>query len=98
MFRTWLDGARLFLLLICHIGIAASFVVWSPTIPCPDDSESLRYCECIFSLRNVQAPDDQRICQLLNVYILMASWVPPSLRGCNCFKLEMLFLTSIVNF
>ncbi|KAI0256638.1 hypothetical protein BJV78DRAFT_295539 [Lactifluus subvellereus] len=61
-FRTWLDGARLLLLLIFHIGIAASFVVWNPTIPCPDDT-----------------PDDQGVCQLLNVYILIASWVPPSL-------------------
>jgi len=61
-FRTWLDGARLLLLLICHIGIAALFVVWNPTILCPDDT-----------------PDSQGVCRHLNVYILIASWVPPSL-------------------
>lgn len=42
-FRTWLDGARLLFLLVCHIGIALSFAVWYPTIPCPDDCESSRY-------------------------------------------------------
>jgi hypothetical protein len=61
-FRTWLDGARLLFLLICHIGTALSFVVWYPTISCPDDT-----------------PDDRGICQLLNVYIIMSSWVPPLL-------------------
>jgi len=61
-FRTWLDGARLLLLLVCHIGIALSFAVWYPTISCPDDT-----------------PDDRGICQLLNVYIIMSSWVPPLL-------------------
>ncbi|KAI9510224.1 hypothetical protein F5148DRAFT_614004 [Russula earlei] len=61
-FRTWLDGARLLLLLTCHIGMATSFVFWISTIPCPDD-----------------APDDRGVCQLLNVYIMIASWVPPFL-------------------
>ncbi|KAH9005091.1 hypothetical protein EDB86DRAFT_2796918 [Lactarius hatsudake] len=42
-FRTWLDGARLLFLLVCHIGTALSFAVWLPTISCPDDSESSRY-------------------------------------------------------
>jgi len=61
-FRTWLDGARLLFLLVCHIGAALSFAVWYPTISCPDDT-----------------PDDRGICQLLNVYIIMSSWVPPLL-------------------
>jgi hypothetical protein len=95
-FRTWLDGARLLLLLICHIGVAASFVVWNPTIPCPDDSESPPHCDSILSLRSIQAPDDRRVCQLLNVYIIIASWVPPLLRECGCFELKVRFLTSIV--
>ncbi|KAI0306631.1 hypothetical protein B0F90DRAFT_1691731, partial [Multifurca ochricompacta] len=60
-FRTWLDGARLLLLLVCHIGVATSFAIWAPTISCPNDT-----------------PDDRGVCQLLNVYIIMASWVPPS--------------------
>jgi len=61
-FRTWLDSARLLLLLICHIGLAASFVIWNTTNPCPDDT-----------------PDDLEACQLINVYLVMASWVPPLL-------------------
>ncbi|KAI0005976.1 hypothetical protein BJV74DRAFT_801240 [Russula compacta] len=56
-FRTWLDGARLLLLLICHVGMAASFTIWSPTISCPDDG----------------------VCQLLNVYVIISSWIPPCL-------------------
>lgn len=27
-----------------------------------------------------KAPDDRGVCQLLNVYIIMSSWVPPLLR------------------
>ncbi|KAI0277677.1 hypothetical protein BGY98DRAFT_978166 [Russula aff. rugulosa BPL654] len=61
-FRIWLDAARLLLLLLCHIGIASSFVICNPTIPCPDDT-----------------PDSSHVCQLLNIYIIMASWVPPLL-------------------
>jgi len=78
-FRTWLDAARLLLLLVCHIGIAASFVIWYPTIPCPNDSEFSCYPGGIFLLTDVQAPDDRGVCQLINVYIIMASWVPPLL-------------------
>lgn len=79
-FRIWLDAARLFLLLVCHIGTAASFVIWYPTIPCPNDSEFPCNSGGIFSLTGVQAPDDLGVCQLINVYIIMASWVPPLLR------------------
>jgi len=61
-FRTWLDGARLLFLLVCHIGAALSFALWYPTISCPDDT-----------------PDDHGVCQLLNVYVIMSSWVPPLL-------------------
>jgi len=61
-FRTWLDGARLLLLLVCHISIAVSFAVSNPTTSCPDEK-----------------PDDRGVCQLLNVFIIVASWVPPFL-------------------
>lgn len=61
-FRTWLDGARLLFLLICHIGIAMAFAIWNPTFSCPD-----------------QTPDGENVCQLLNIFILLASWVPPAL-------------------
>jgi len=60
-FRTWLDAARLLLLLVCHISIAASFIIWNPTISCPGDTP------------------DGRVCRLLNLYIIVASWVPPLL-------------------
>jgi hypothetical protein len=35
-----------------------------------------------------KAPDGRGVCQLLNVYIIMASWVPPLLREFNyqCFE------------
>ncbi|KAI0054001.1 hypothetical protein FA95DRAFT_1600502 [Auriscalpium vulgare] len=61
-FRTWLDSARLLLLLVCHMGLAVAFAVWTPSIPCPN-----------------QTSDDRGVCQVLNVYINMASWVPPAL-------------------
>ena len=85
-FRTWLDGARLLLLLTCHIGMAASFVIWIPTISCPDDSESSCYLNSVFQLTDIQAPDDRGVCQLLNVLIAIASWVPPFLREHTTFK------------
>lgn len=60
-FRTWLDGARLLLLLICHIGTALAFAAWNPSLQCPHNTS-----------------DAQGVCQLLNVYILVASWVAPA--------------------
>lgn len=86
-FRTWLDAARLFLLLICHIGTATSFTIWNPTISCPDDSgSSCHYSDLFVFLTDIPAPDSRGVCQLLNVYIIMASWVPPLLRELNCFE------------
>jgi len=61
-FRTWLDAARLLLLLICHLGMAAAFVVWNPTIPCLGDT-----------------PDGRAVCELIHVYLIATSWVPPFL-------------------
>jgi hypothetical protein len=85
-FRTWLDAARLLLLLVCHVGIASSFVIWNPTIPCLDDSESSNYDSDLLILTDIQAPHSRHVCQLLNVYIIMASWVPPFLREFNGFE------------
>ena len=85
-FRIWLDAARLLLLLVCHIGIASSFVIWNPTIPCPDDSGSSYYYSGLFLLTDIQAPNSRHVCRLLNVYIIMASWVPPLLREFNYFE------------
>jgi hypothetical protein len=94
-FRTWLDGARLLLLLICHIGLAASFIIWNTTNPCPDDSELSCHFGGIFPLTYVQAPDSRGVCQLINVYLIIASWVPPLLRGYTGFKLPFLHLIRI---
>ncbi|KAK7467041.1 hypothetical protein VKT23_004103 [Stygiomarasmius scandens] len=59
-FRPWLDGARMFLLLITHIGLAILYVCWNSRFSCPN-----------------QTPDQQGTCRLLNIYILLASWVIP---------------------
>ncbi|EGO20920.1 hypothetical protein SERLADRAFT_475312 [Serpula lacrymans var. lacrymans S7.9] len=37
-FRVWLDAARLFFLLIAHIGTAAAFTYWNPKFQCPDQT------------------------------------------------------------
>ncbi|KAH9981350.1 hypothetical protein BGW80DRAFT_1269818 [Lactifluus volemus] len=62
-FRTWLDGARLLFLLIYHIGFAASFSFGA---------------QLYLALMTV-TPDDRGVCQLLNLYIIIASWIPPFL-------------------
>ncbi|KZT26281.1 hypothetical protein NEOLEDRAFT_1241149 [Neolentinus lepideus HHB14362 ss-1] len=60
-FRVWLDAARLFFLLMAHIGVAISYVLWSPRFQCPDET-----------------PDQQGVCMLINMYILIASWINPA--------------------
>jgi len=37
-FRSWLDAVRMFTLLTCHIGIAATYTVWVPNMPCSSSS------------------------------------------------------------
>ncbi|KIK59801.1 hypothetical protein GYMLUDRAFT_245012 [Collybiopsis luxurians FD-317 M1] len=61
-FRSWLDGARLMLLLATHIGIASGFVIWNSKFTCP-----------------TKTADEEGVCRLLNMYILIANWVIPSL-------------------
>ncbi|KAF9069866.1 hypothetical protein BDP27DRAFT_1324733 [Rhodocollybia butyracea] len=61
-FRPWLDGARLMLLLITHIGIASGFVLWNSKFTCP-----------------TKTADQEGVCRLLNMYILIANWVIPAL-------------------
>jgi hypothetical protein len=41
---------------------------------------SLNDTKTTLSNGSIQAPDDRGVCQLLNVYIIMSSWVPPLLR------------------
>ncbi|KAJ4495658.1 hypothetical protein C8R41DRAFT_918777 [Lentinula lateritia] len=60
-FRPWLDGARLMLLLITHVGIASSFVVWNAKFSCP-----------------TKTADEEGVCRLLNIYILIANWIIPA--------------------
>jgi len=43
-FRAWLDGARLGLLLTAHIGIAATYSFWFPTLPCADNGDEKGVC------------------------------------------------------
>ena len=42
-----------------------------------------------FFSQTSKAPDSRGVCQLLNVYIIMASWVPPLLRELNCFEFSI---------
>ncbi|KAJ4488066.1 hypothetical protein J3R30DRAFT_3433070 [Lentinula aciculospora] len=60
-FRPWLDGARLMLLLVAHIGIASGFVVWNTKFTCPTETV-----------------DEEGVCRLLNMYILIANWIIPA--------------------
>ncbi|KAJ3935263.1 MAG: hypothetical protein NXY57DRAFT_972684 [Lentinula lateritia] len=60
-FRPWLDGARLMLLLITHVGIASSFVAWNAKFSCP-----------------TKTADEEGVCRLLNIYILIANWIIPA--------------------
>ncbi|KAF5391268.1 hypothetical protein D9757_001986 [Collybiopsis confluens] len=57
-FRPWLDGARLMLLLVTHVGIASGFVIWNSKFT---------------------SADEEGVCWLLNMYILIANWVTPFL-------------------
>ncbi|KAE9399256.1 hypothetical protein BT96DRAFT_975945 [Gymnopus androsaceus JB14] len=61
-FRPWLDGARLMLLLVTHIGIASAFVVSNSKFTCP-----------------TKTADEEGVCRLLNMYILIANWIIPAL-------------------
>ncbi|KAJ3786154.1 hypothetical protein GGU10DRAFT_177304 [Lentinula aff. detonsa] len=60
-FRPWLDGARLMLLLVMHIGIASGFALWNAKFTCP-----------------TKTVDEEGVCRLLNMYILIANWIIPA--------------------
>jgi len=61
-FRMWLDAARLFFLLLAHIGTAALYASWNAGFACPD-----------------QDADAQGVCRLINMYVLIGSWVIPAM-------------------
>ncbi|KAJ7632506.1 hypothetical protein FB45DRAFT_912630 [Roridomyces roridus] len=61
-FHPWLDGARMFFLVVTHACIAGAFAFWNPKLQCPTST-----------------PDSQGLCLLLNMYILIASWIVPVL-------------------
>lgn len=46
-FRPWLDGARVLLLLLAHIGAAAASVYWYPTFTCVKQDEGI--CQLIIA-------------------------------------------------
>lgn len=62
-FRVWLDTARLALLIVAHGGTAVGFTIWSPKFTCPSATTT----------------DEDATCRLLNLYILLGSWVVPGL-------------------
>jgi hypothetical protein len=61
-FRAWLDGARMGLLLLAHVGIAAAYSFWFPQFQCASDNG-----------------DEDGVCELVNMYTLIACWVNPLL-------------------
>ncbi|KAJ7046663.1 hypothetical protein C8F04DRAFT_1061288 [Mycena alexandri] len=63
-FREWLDAARLLLLMLAHTGVAGVFSFWNPKFRCQWP---------------ISTPDSVGVCRLLNLYILVASWVIPVL-------------------
>jgi len=61
-FRAWLDGARMALLLLAHIGTAATYSFWFPQFQCASDDVA-----------------EDGVCELVNMYTLIACWVNPVL-------------------
>ncbi|KAJ3726084.1 hypothetical protein EV361DRAFT_880031 [Lentinula raphanica] len=72
-FRPWLDGARLMLLLVMHIGIATAFVLWDNKFTCP-----------------TKTVDEEGVCRLLNMYILIANWIIPATLVAYAVGLSMM--------
>jgi len=74
-FRTWLDGARLLLLLTFHIGMAVSFVIWIPTITCPDDTPDDRgVCQLLNALIVIASWAPPFLLILYGVGLAIYSW------------------------
>lgn len=46
-FKPYLDGARIFLLFVAHIGMAVTFVSWFPNFECPTEEDIRRVCHTI---------------------------------------------------
>ncbi|KAF7304809.1 hypothetical protein MKEN_01195000 [Mycena kentingensis (nom. inval.)] len=61
-FRSYLDMARIVLLISLHLGTAALFSYWLSSFKCP-----------------TRTPDEQAVCRLFGLYILLASWVVPAI-------------------
>ncbi len=73
------------------IGTAIGFALRNPTYQCPEDSEYFRiFPESIpVFIAVCSAPDDNGVCRLLNMYILLGSWVIPALRKFRIFTLRL---------
>jgi len=91
-FKAWLDAARVLFLLVAHLGVAAAFAHWSPRFTC------LRQGKCSQpggSIRRSDimglAPDDQAVCRLVILYILVISWILPILSRPNSQMLDSFF-------
>jgi len=61
-FRSWLDAVRMVSLLTCHIGVAATYTIWVPNMPCSSSDV-----------------DETGVCELVNTYTLIGTWVIPTL-------------------
>jgi len=72
-FRSWLDAVRMLSLLICHIGIAATYTVWVPKMPCSSSNG-----------------DEAGVCELVNTYTLIGTWVIPTLLIVYCCCLALM--------
>lgn len=78
-------------------GVAGAFTFWNPQFHCPTFSE----CHFIFqlwvNLLHAPAPDSEGVCHLLNLYILVASWIIPVLRACllGLYSLETLIIEQL---
>jgi len=72
-FRSWLDAVRMLTLLTCHIGIAVTYAVWVPNLPCSSSNG-----------------DETGVCELVNAYILIGTWVIPVLLVVYCCCLALM--------
>ncbi|KAJ7219166.1 hypothetical protein GGX14DRAFT_434854 [Mycena pura] len=75
-FRPWLDGARFLFLLIAHIGIRTAWNPWRCANLYPGIAGAFAFWNPRFQCPTSSA-DSEGVCRLLNVYILIASWVIP---------------------
>jgi len=75
-FRPWLDAARFFLLIILHTGVAGLFTYKSHGFQCS----------------SAQSMDQRAVCNLIVLYVIIASWVVAACIICYACGLAILFV------